>query len=113
LLGYLKQLLPKRPDLKLIITSATIDPESFSRHFDDAPIIEVSGRSYPIEVRYRPIANEKSDDADPDVETTAADYLDGVVLALSELEAEPLGDVLVFLSVSLKVRDAQTPLKET
>ncbi len=58
LLGYLKQLLPKRPDLKVIITSATIDPGSFSRHFGDAPIIEVSGRSYPIEVRYRPVACE-------------------------------------------------------
>ena len=55
LLGYLKQLLPRRPDLKLIITSATIDPESFSKHFSDAPIIEVSGRTYPIEIRYRPL----------------------------------------------------------
>ena len=98
LLGYLKQLLPKRPDLKVIITSATIDPESFSRHFGGAPIIEVSGRSYPIEIRYRPVANEKSDDADPDAETTAADYLDGVVAALAELEAEAVGDTLVFLS---------------
>src|SRR5436190_8322416 len=62
LLGYLKQLLPKRPDLKLIITSATIDPERFSRHFGNAPIVEVSGRTYPVEVRYRPII----DDTDPD-----------------------------------------------
>ena len=107
LLGYLKQLLPKRPDLKLIITSATIDPGSFSRHFGDAPIIEVSGRSYPIEIRYRPVANEKSDDADPDVETTASDYLDGVVAALAELEAESVGDTLVFLSGESEIRDAQ------
>src|SRR6202008_115613 len=54
LLGYVKRLLPRRPDLKLIITSATIDPEQFSRHFDDAPIVEVSGRTYPVEVRYAP-----------------------------------------------------------
>jgi ATP-dependent helicase HrpA len=107
LLGYLKQLLPKRPDLKVIITSATIDPGSFSRHFDDAPIIEVSGRSYPIEVRYRPVASEKSDDADPDVEATAADYLDGVTLALAELEGEAIGDTLVFLSGESEIRDAQ------
>lgn len=111
LLGYLKQLLPKRPDLKLIITSATIDPGSFSRHFGDAPIIEVSGRSYPIEVRYRPVASEKSDDADPDVETTAADYLDGVTLALAELEEEAVGDTLVFLSGESEIRDAQDAIE--
>src|SRR3954468_14510313 len=58
ILGYLKQLLPRRPDLKVIITSATIDPQRFSRHFDDAPIIEVSGRMYPVEVRYRPVVEE-------------------------------------------------------
>src|ERR671933_262333 len=62
LLGYLKRILPQRPDLKLIITSATIDPERFSRHFDGAPVIEVSGRTYPVEVRYRPVA----EDADRD-----------------------------------------------
>jgi ATP-dependent helicase HrpA len=111
LLGYLKQLLPKRPDLKVIITSATIDPGSFSRHFGDAPIIEVSGRSYPIEVRYRPVASEKSDDADPDVETTAADYLDGVTLALAELEEEAVGDTLVFLSGESEIRDAQDAIE--
>src|SRR6195952_1562612 len=62
LLGYLKQLLPRRPDLKLIITSATIDPQSFSKHFDDAPIIEVSGRTYPVEIRYRPLVAEAADE---------------------------------------------------
>lgn len=61
LLGYLKELLPRRPDLKIIITSATIDPERFSRHFNNAPIIEVSGRTYPVEVRYRPIVEEADD----------------------------------------------------
>ena len=62
LLGYLKWLLPKRPDLKVVITSATIDPERFSKHFGDAPIINVSGRSYPVEVRYRPVELDEEDD---------------------------------------------------
>ena len=79
LLGYLKQLLPKRPDLKVIITSATIDPESFSRHFNDAPIIEVSGRTYPIEIRYRPVSRDLEGNSDPDKTTSASDYLDGIV----------------------------------
>jgi ATP-dependent helicase HrpA len=69
LLGYLKQLLPRRPDLKLIITSATIDPESFSQHFDGAPIVEVSGRTYPVEIRYRPlVADDTTGDDDRDVD---------------------------------------------
>ena len=69
ILGYLKRLLPRRPDLKVIITSATIDPERFSRHFDDAPIVEVSGRTYPVEVRYRPLTAEQVVD---DEDTVAA-----------------------------------------
>lgn len=73
LLGYLAQLLPKRPDLKVVITSATIDPERFSRHFGDAPIIEVSGRTYPVEVRYRPLLEEDGDDADRDQITAITD----------------------------------------
>src|SRR5687768_12888715 len=64
ILGYLKQLLPRRPDLKVVITSATIDPERFSRHFGDAPIIEVSGRTYPVEMRYRPVTGEDGDQTD-------------------------------------------------
>ena len=107
LLGYLKQLLPKRKDLKVIITSATIDPQSFSRHFDDAPIIEVSGRTFPIEIRYRPVVSEKQGESDPDAETTADDYIDGVVSAIKELEREEAGDVLVFLSGESEIRDAQ------
>ncbi len=107
LLGYLKQLLPKRKDLKVIITSATIDPGSFSRHFDDAPIIEVRGRTFPIEIRYRPVVSEKQGESDPDAETTAADYIDGVISALKELEREEAGDVLVFLSGESEIRDAQ------
>ena len=111
LLGYLKQLLPKRPDLKVIVTSATIDPESFSKHFNDAPIIEVSGRTFPIEVRYRPTAREADDDTDPDEQTTASDYLDGIVSALDELNDEPDGDTLVFLSGESEIRDAQEAIE--
>ncbi|NDC19717.1 MAG: ATP-dependent helicase, partial [Microbacteriaceae bacterium] len=102
-----KQLLPKRPDLKLIITSATIDPESFSKHFEGAPIIEVSGRTFPIEVRYRPIKQDEEDNPDPDASTTARDYIDGIASALDELALEPDGDVLVFLSGESEIRDAQ------
>lgn len=107
LLGYLKQLTKSRSDLKVIITSATIDPESFSRHFDGAPIIEVSGRTYPIEVRYRPVAQDATAEDDVDDSTTADDYLDGIVKALRELEKEELGDTLVFFSGESEIRDAQ------
>ncbi|GAB1821773.1 ATP-dependent RNA helicase HrpA [Herbidospora sp. RD11066] len=99
ILGYLKQLLPKRPDLKVIITSATIDPERFSRHFGDAPIVEVSGRTYPVEVRYRPI------DDDQDDQTQA------IVDAVDELVAEGPGDILVFLSGEREIRDTADALK--
>ncbi|MEV6961938.1 ATP-dependent RNA helicase HrpA [Streptomyces sp. NPDC051207] len=98
LLGYLAQLLPRRPDLKVVITSATIDPERFSRHFGDAPIIEVSGRTYPVEVRYRPLLEEDSDDADRDQVTAITD-------AVEELMAEGPGDILVFLSGEREIRD--------
>ncbi|MFM2030897.1 MAG: hypothetical protein RI927_517, partial [Actinomycetota bacterium] len=111
LLGYLKQLLPKRPDLKVIVTSATIDPESFSKHFNDAPIIEVSGRTFPIEIRYAETAREAGDDTDPDEETTASDYLDGIVKALDDLQYEPDGDTLVFLSGESEIRDAQEAIE--
>ncbi len=105
LLGYLKQLLPKRPDLKLIITSATIDPESFSNHFSGAPIIEVSGRTYPIEIRYRPVARDSAEE-DVDSSSSASDYLDGLISALDELATEPEGDTLVFLSGESEIKDA-------
>ncbi|MDN0199505.1 ATP-dependent RNA helicase HrpA [Streptomyces sp. S.PNR 29] len=103
LLGYLAQLLPKRPDLKVVITSATIDPERFSRHFGDAPIIEVSGRTYPVEVRYRPLLEEDSDDADRDQITAITD-------AVEELMAEGKGDILVFLSGEREIRDTADAL---
>jgi ATP-dependent helicase HrpA len=115
LLGYLKQLLPKRPDLKLIITSATIDPESFSKHFDGAPIVEVSGRTYPVEIRYRPLVAEAlEDDESDDIDTAPAqdrDYLEGITAALDELAQESSGDVLVFLSGENEIRDAEEAIK--
>ncbi|WP_055712949.1 ATP-dependent RNA helicase HrpA [Streptomyces torulosus] len=103
LLGYLAQLLPKRPDLKVVITSATIDPERFSRHFGDAPIVEVSGRTYPVEVRYRPLLEEDSDDADRDQITAICD-------AVEELQGEGKGDILVFLSGEREIRDTADAL---
>ncbi|MFI8947925.1 ATP-dependent RNA helicase HrpA [Streptomyces sp. NPDC053750] len=105
LLGYLAQLLPKRPDLKVVITSATIDPERFSRHFGDAPIIEVSGRTYPVEVRYRPLLEEDGDDADRDQITAITD-------AVEELMGEGKGDILVFLSGEREIRDTADALEK-
>ncbi|WP_223691259.1 ATP-dependent RNA helicase HrpA [Leifsonia poae] len=113
LLGYLRQLLPKRPDLKVIITSATIDPQSFAAHFADtdgrpAPIVEVSGRTFPVEVRYRPLvaeALEDDEDADP-IPSADRDYLQGITEAIDELGREAAGDVLVFLSGENEIRDA-------
>jgi ATP-dependent helicase HrpA len=97
ILGYLRQLLPKRPDLKVIITSATIDPQRFSRHFNHAPIIEVSGRTYPVEVRYRPVV----DDADD----TERDQLQAIFDAVDELGREGPGDILIFMSGEREIRD--------
>src|SRR5882724_10636568 len=91
LLGYLTSLLPRRPDLKLIITSATIDPQRFSAHFSGAPIVEVSGRTYPVEVRYRPLVDPDDPGADPD-----RDQLEAIGDAVDELCAEGPGDILVF-----------------
>ncbi|MCH0560921.1 ATP-dependent RNA helicase HrpA [Streptomyces sp. MUM 16J] len=105
LLGYLAQLLPKRPDLKVIITSATIDPERFSRHFGDAPVIEVSGRTYPVEVRYRPLLEEDSEDTDRDQITAITD-------AVEELMGEGPGDILVFLSGEREIRDTADALEK-
>ncbi|MGX1975774.1 ATP-dependent RNA helicase HrpA [Streptomyces kronopolitis] len=130
ILGYLAQLLPRRPDLKVVITSATIDPERFARHFgafaavdaadgrgasarpdasgDDeakptAPVVEVSGRTYPVEVRYRPLLEEGGRDADRDQITAICDAVD-------ELQAEGPGDILVFLSGEREIRDTADAL---
>ncbi|MFI5758220.1 ATP-dependent RNA helicase HrpA [Streptomyces sp. NPDC051569] len=105
LLGYLAQLLPRRPDLKVIITSATIDPERFSRHFGDAPIVEVSGRTFPVEVRYRPLLEEEGEEGDRDQITAIADAVD-------ELQSEGPGDILVFLSGEREIRDTADALEK-
>ncbi|KLV02341.1 ATP-dependent helicase HrpA [Photobacterium aquae] len=104
IMGYLRELLPKRPDLKVIITSATIDPERFSKHFNNAPIIEVSGRTYPVEVRYRPI-NEDSDDSD-------RDQLQAIFDAVDELCEEGLGDILIFMNGEREIRDTAEALEK-
>lgn len=132
LLGYLKQLLPKRPDLKVIITSATIDADRFARHFGSngklAPVIEVSGRLYPVEVRYRPVeAFDKNADSNPNATSDAAaarrsalaakergqrDLMDAVVDAVDELARIGSGDVLVFLPGEREIRDAAEALRK-
>jgi ATP-dependent helicase HrpA len=104
ILGYLRRLLPTRPDLKVIITSATIDPQRFSTHFGDAPVIEVSGRTYPVEVRYRPLA----DPDDPGTEPR--DQVQGILDAVDELRAAGPGDILVFLSGEREIRDTADAL---
>ncbi|NOZ54906.1 MAG: ATP-dependent RNA helicase HrpA [Gammaproteobacteria bacterium] len=126
LLGYLKQLLPKRPDLKLIVTSATIDTERFSTHFNNAPVIEVSGRTYPVEVRYRPIdidttVNATEDESQhntqqPSPHINVAQKRDPqqvLLEAINELEiARCTGDILVFLSGEREIRETDTFLKK-
>ncbi len=104
ILGYLKELLKKRPDLKVIITSATIDPERFSKHFNNAPMIEVSGRTYPVEIRYQP-AIEQEDGND-------RDQIDGIVAAVEELQQEGLGDILIFLNGEREIRDTADALNK-
>ncbi|MGO3886962.1 MAG: ATP-dependent RNA helicase HrpA, partial [Mycetocola sp.] len=109
LLGYLKQLLPKRPDLKLIITSATIDVDRFSAHFNNAPVIEVSGRTYPVEIRYRPVVTDHDDETGDSPDATS--MIEGIVRAADELARDNSGDVLVFLSGEAEIRDAADALR--
>ena len=103
ILGYLKQLLPRRPELKLIITSATIDPQRFSQHFDDAPIIQVSGRTYPVDIRYRGV-DEQAD--------KEQDQSQAIIAAVDELNKEKPGDILVFLSGEREIRDTADALNK-
>ncbi|MGA3541134.1 ATP-dependent RNA helicase HrpA [Micromonosporaceae bacterium DT194] len=123
ILGYLKQLLPQRPDLKVIITSATIDPERFARHFGTenpdgtvtpAPIVEVSGRTYPVEVRYRPLllpGDETTEGDEGEVSgENVRDQIEAIGDAVLELAAEGPGDVLVFLSGEREIRDTADAL---
>lgn len=126
LLGYVKRILPKRPDLKVIITSATIDPESFAKHFalprtpggeaEPAPIIEVSGRTFPVEIRYRPLVADDFDtgdeiDDDAPTRTPERDLFEGITDALDELAREEPGDVLVFLPGEQEIRDAEDAIR--
>ena len=116
LLGYLKTLLPRRPDLKLIITSATIDLERFSKHFNDAPIIEVSGRTYPVETWYRPLAAEVDEEGESLLDDLTVDQ--GILAALDEIaahekaEGKRPGDVLVFLPGEREIREAAEVLRK-
>ncbi|MFW9604959.1 MAG: DEAD/DEAH box helicase, partial [Pseudomonas sp.] len=116
LLGYLKNLLPRRPDLKVIITSATIDLERFSKHFDNAPIIEVSGRTYPVETWYRPLAAELDENGEPLFDDLSVDQ--GILRALDEIDAhersvkQRAGDVLVFLPGEREIREAAEVLRK-
>jgi len=105
LLGYLKRLLPRRPDLRLVVTSATIDAERFARHFDGAPVIEVSGRLYPVEVRYRPVEGDAEDTTREEEEQALADAVDALC-------REGPGDVLVFLPGEREIRDAAEVLRK-
>ena len=105
LLGYLKLLLPKRPDLKVIITSATIDPERFAKHFNDAPIIEVSGRTYPVEVRYRPLIEPGNEELEKDLQQ-------GIIDAVDELSRIDQGDILIFLSGERDIRETTESLRK-
>ena len=116
LLGYLKTLLPRRPDLKLIITSATIDLERFSKHFNDAPIIEVSGRTYPVETWYRPLAAEVDEEGERLLDDLSIDQ--GILAALDEITehernvGQRPGDVLVFLPGEREIREAAEVLRK-
>ena len=129
LLGYLKQLLPRRRDLKVIITSATIDTARFAAHFDDAPVIEVSGRTYPVEVRYRPLdpsEQVRADDEDEDKELSerpstpapvdtkdeVIDQVTGICRAVEELTREGEGDILVFLAGEQEIRETTEALAD-
>ncbi|TXH87475.1 MAG: ATP-dependent RNA helicase HrpA, partial [Pseudomonas sp.] len=116
LLGYLKTLLPRRPDLKLIITSATIDLQRFSKHFNDAPIIEVSGRTYPVETWYRPLAAEVDEEGERLLDDLSIDQ--GILAALDEIAehersvGQRPGDVLVFLPGERAIREAAEVLRK-
>jgi ATP-dependent helicase HrpA len=108
LIGYMKWLLPKRPDLKLIITSATIDTQRFSDHFNKAPIIEVSGRTYPVDVRYRPIEQKEEEEGDD----TTDDLQNAILDAVDELYRDLRGDILIFLSGEREIRETTDSLKK-
>ncbi|MCK9606310.1 MAG: ATP-dependent RNA helicase HrpA [Methylomonas sp.] len=107
LMGYLRWLLPKRSDLKVVITSATIDPERFAKHFNNAPIVNVSGRTYPVDVRYRPIELIEEDDE------TSADLQQAILAAVDELYRDLRGDILIFLSGEHEIRETTESLRKS
>ncbi|WP_168704194.1 ATP-dependent RNA helicase HrpA [Gordonia paraffinivorans] len=118
ILGYLRRLLPQRPDLKVIITSATIEPARFARHFstpeNPVPVIEVSGRTYPVEIRYRPLSlSERPDTGDEDGggEHADLDQIQGIDAAIDELWAHERGDILIFLPTERDIRETADALK--
>ena len=113
LLGYLKQLLPRRPDLKLIVTSATIDTARFAEHFGDAPVVEVSGRTYPVEMRYRPVVDPDAAEPDEDRDQTTAvlDAVDELMLEGQPTHGE-VRDILIFLSGEREIRDTADALRQ-
>jgi ATP-dependent helicase HrpA len=106
LLGYVRRLLPKRPDLKLIITSATIDAQRFSRHFDDAPVIEVSGRLYPVEIRYQPMQTDEETGDVPELPEAVVDAVDRLARESTS------GDILVFLPGEREIRESAEELRK-
>ncbi|MGM0553969.1 MAG: ATP-dependent RNA helicase HrpA [Pseudomonadota bacterium] len=110
LMGVLKRLSHKRPELRIIITSATLDPERLSRFFDDAPILTVAGRTYPVELRYRPIEPEDTGE-DESTERGERDLFDGIRDAVAECERAGPGDILVFLPGEREIRDAHKALR--
>jgi ATP-dependent helicase HrpA len=116
LLGYLKQLLPKRPDLKVIITSATIDVEKFSQHFNNAPVIEVSGRTFPVEVLYRPLLETASGDShgnsNGNDNDNGVDMFSAMLAAIDEIRStDKTGDMLIFFSGEREIREAALTIR--
>lgn len=117
ILGYIKQILPKRPDLKVIITSATIDTDRFSTHFDNAPVIEVSGRTFPVDILYRPLLVDKSGDKSEDEQPSNnqrddIDIISGILNAVDELSDISHGDILIFLNGEREIRDTAAALEK-
>jgi len=111
ILGYIKQILPKRPDLKVIITSATIDPERFSKHFNNAPIIEVTGRTFPVDILYRPL-NESNPNNSDSGQKEDVDVISGILNAVDELSDTSNGDILIFLNGEREIRDTASALEK-
>ena len=109
LLGYIKTILPKRPDLKIIVTSATIDVQRFSDYFEDAPVLGVAGRTYPVEVAYKPLEETKSQDTDQQLYQSIIDVLFDIDIENNRKSS--LGDVLVFLPGEREIKELSNEIK--